>query len=129
MTIESSVFLILCSFWLLKLLWDVWKHGKDKEESVPQDIQPDVLNPPVSISRLYVLRTNFAVDDEKYKRITRSVELWKKYGIDVIVLEPGMEFTPFLPNLDMQRYLDSTPGLPWMDGADETTTESKTDAD
>ena len=97
----------LCVF----VLWLNRRYPLKKEET-------DELNDPLSISRLYILRTNFVMDADKRRQVTQDVKLWKKYGIDVIVLEPGMEFQPFQPNLEMQRYMDTTSALKWEDVED-----------
>lgn len=65
-----------------------------------------------SISRLYILRVDFQVSaEQKDKMHAALVPIQDKYGIDVLILEPGMKFEPFQPSLEAQEYTDSTDGM------------------
>lgn len=53
--------------------------------------------PPADLSRLYILRVDFPVGGEKAELIQKALaETKRKYGIDVLVMEPGMKFETFL---------------------------------
>jgi hypothetical protein len=68
-----------------------------KIDAAPQSLRMLMRQPrPAPTSKLYVLRTDFQVNKEKAADIDSALEpIRKKYGLDFILLEPGIKLSRF----------------------------------
>lgn len=69
-----------------------------RPEVAPSVVPADLKRPPAqaSTANLYILQVDFPVSPEKRLKIGQSLdELREKYGIDFVLLEPGIKLSRF----------------------------------